>query len=197
MNYAELQTNLIAYLHSTAVTSRIPVFIALAESFMFRELDIKELQTSAVLTTTGEYAALPVDFGSLSRVTLDRDGVVSTLDYQASPDAYTATISRPSLYALEAGQLRVFGAGTGQQVTLYYTPKIEPLSDTNTTNWLLENAPDLYLYTSALEGAKYLRDEVQASNLAQLVPTLLEAVRRFSQRRGQPSLGSLQIKVRR
>ena len=61
----------------------------------------------------------------------------------------------------------------------------------------MDNAPDLYLYASALEAAKYVRDEVQAANLGGLVPTLLEAVKRYAQRKGTPSVGSLQIKVRR
>ncbi len=197
MNYAELQANVIAYLHNTSITSRVPTFIAIAEALLFRELDIKELQVSTVLTTTGEYAYLPADFGSLSKVTLDADGITSTLDYFGAPDVYVSPTSRPSHYTFEQGQLRVIGAGTGQQVTLLYTPRIDALSNANPTNWLLETAPDLYLYASALEGAKYVRDEQQAANLGALVPTLLEAVKRYAQRRGQPATGSLQIKVRR
>ena len=197
MNYAELQANVIAYLHNTSITSRVPTFIAIAEALLFRELDIKELQVSTVLTTTGEYADLPVDFGSLSKISVDSGGVVTALDYYTAPDVYVSPINTPAHYTFEQGRLRIIGAGTGQQATLLYTPRIEPLSDTNTTNWLLDNAPDLYLYASALEGAKYVRDDQQAANLGALVPTLLEAVKRYAQRKGQPTTGSLQIKVRR
>lgn len=197
MTYAELQTNIAAYLHRTDLTSRIPTFIGLAEAFLFRELDIKELQLTAALTTTGEYADLPVDFGSLSKLTATASGVTWTLDYQSAPEVFVSSTAAPSQYAFENGQIRVIGAGTGQAVTLYYTPRIEPLSDSNTTNWLLDNASDLYLYTSTLEAAKHIRDDAQASNLATLVPTLLDAVKRYSVRRGQPTLASLQIKVRR
>lgn len=197
MNYAELQTQIVAYMHNTAITDRVPTFIAIAEALLFRELDIKEMQISTVLTTVGEYANLPADFGSLSKLTVDSGGIVSTLDYYGAPEVYVSPTARPTHYAFEQGKLRIFGAGTGQQATLLYTPKIKPLSNTNTTNWLLENAPDLYLYASALEAAKYVRDEVQAANLGGLVPTLLEAVKRYAQRKGTPSVGSLQIKVRR
>lgn len=68
MNYAELQAQIVAYMHNTAITGRVPTFIAIAEALLFRELDIKEMQISTVLTTTGEYADLPADFGSLSKL---------------------------------------------------------------------------------------------------------------------------------
>ncbi len=195
MNYAELQSEVAAYLHRTDLTSKIPTFIGVAEAMLFRELSAKDLQTSTTLVTTGEYAALPASFGSLSKIEVVVGGTTFPLDYQSQP---LRTTPEPlSKFAFENGQIRIFGASTGTTATLYYLPKIAALSVSNTTNWLLENAPDLYLYAAALEGAKYVRDEPQVAALTGYVASAMEAVRKFSDRKGMPVTGSMQIKVRR
>jgi hypothetical protein len=195
MIYSELKTQVASYLHRTDLAAQVPTFISIAEAYLFRELHIKDSQLSTDLTTTGEYADLPVDFLSLNKITATYQGVTYALDYQNEPETYTGQTT-PTKYAFENGQIRIAGASTGTVVTLYYTPKITALSDTNTTNWLLENAPDLYLYASCLEGAKYTRNAMMVQGLTPMVSDALEAVKRFIERRGQPSTGSLQIKAR-
>ncbi len=196
MNYSDLQTQVAAYLHRTDLAAQIPTFIGLAEAYLFREINVKALQVVESITTTGEYAALPADFGALSRLEMTANGVTYNLDYQSQPET-VSTVTSPSKFTFENGQIRIFGAGTGSGATLYYTPKVEALSNTNTSNWILANAQDLYLYASALEGAKYIRDDAQAAALAGLVSGTMDAVRKFAERQGSPMTGSLQIKVRR
>ena len=196
MTYSELQTQIASYLHRTDLTAQIPTFIGLAEAVLFREINVKDLQTTATLTTTGEYAPLPADFGSLSKIEVTVNGLTYPLDYQSQPETSTGTVY-PSKFAFENGQIRIFGAGTGTTGTLYYTPKIEALSGTNTTNWLLDNAQDLYLFASCLEGAKYVRANEMIANLAPMVDGKMEAIKRYIERKTQPVTSGLQIKVRR
>lgn len=197
MSYAQLQTDIADYLHRTDLTADIPTFISRAEAYMFRELQAKELQLSVSGTTTGGYAALPADFGSVSRVVIASDGRERSLDYQAVPDASTAIEAHPTKYCLEQNQLRIWNAGDGQAYTLFYIPAFQALSVSNTTNWLLDNAKDLYLYASALEGARHIRNANEVASLTAMMPTLLDSVKSFAERRGQPASGSLQIKPRR
>lgn len=194
MTYTELQAEVAAYLHRTDLTARIPTFIALAEAYLFRELQIRETQTRATLATVDDYADLPANFSSLSRITMSGAGVEYALDYQAEPE--TVSTATPTKFALETGRIRIYGAGTGAVATMYYVPKPPALSSTQPTNWLLEAAPDLYLYASALEGVKYTRDTAEAANLAGLVQGAMDAVRRYIEARGRPAVGSMQIKVR-
>jgi hypothetical protein len=100
-------------------------------------------------------------------------------------------------YVLENNKLRLFGTSTGQAYTLYYTPKMGALSDSNTTNWLLANASDLYLYASSLEAARYMRDQAQEDKLSIMVAPLIDSIKRYTERKGQPTSGSLQIRTRR
>lgn len=195
MTYTELQAEIAAYLHRTDLTARIPTFIALAEAYLFRELQIRETQIVTTITTTDDYAPLPADFSSLSRITMSGGAVEYALDYQAEPESVST--SAPTKFALEAGRIRIHGAGTGAVATMYYVPKPPALSVVQPSNWLLDVAPDLYLYASAMEGAKYTRDTAEAANLAGLVQGAMDAVRRYIEARGRPAVGSMQIKVRR
>jgi hypothetical protein len=195
MTYALLKTQVADYLHRSDLTNAIPTFIAIAESTLFRELDIKGTEVSVTGTTTGSYITLPTDFKSVSKLSMSYQGSTRLLDY--APQSYIpADTPMPSYYALENGKIIVYGASTGTAYTLYYTPRIAPLSDVAPTNWLLDNARDLYIYASALEGAKNIRDDNEVQKLQSMVVPLLDSVRRLSERTGQPSNGGLQIKRR-
>lgn len=194
MTFATLKTDVAEYLHRTDLTAKMATFIALAEAALFRELQIKDLAVSVTGTTTGEYATLPADFGTVVRLTATVGDSEYNLDYKAKD--YTTTLSYPNSYSLENNKLRIFGTSTGQAYRLYYIANIAPLSDTNTTNWLLTNAPDLYLYATAMEAAKYIKDTNEIQLLAPMVSGLVESVRRLSERKGQPTSGSMQIKPR-
>lgn len=197
MTYATLQTDIASYLHRTDLTSVIPTFIALAESNMFRELDIKDTEISVSGTTTSGYGALPIDFGSLSKVSVTYNGASRLLDY--APQAWTPTSADayPRYYSLENDQIRIYGATDGQAYSLYYIPVIPALSGTQTTNWLLDNAYDLYLYSSCLEGAKHIRDTAEIQKLQGMTRDILDSVQRMSERKGTPSSAPMQIRPRR
>ena len=188
MTYTQLQTDIAGYLHRTDLAAKIPGFIALAESAMFRELNIKDIQVLDEGQTSEGFIYFPADFAFVVRLTVTTGGVERTLDYIAP------TESDKDGYTFEQGGIRIFGPDTAYN--LYYTPVIAALSDLKPTNWLLTNAPDLYLYASCLEGSKHTRDAEQMSTLSGIVGGLMDSVRRLTNRKYLPT-GSLQIKPRR
>lgn len=192
--YAILQTDIADYLHRTNLTATIPKFISLAESYIFRELNVKELQISVAGTTiAGGYGTLPTDFYSVARITVAHGSDTTDLDYMAVPAVSSTVLTHPINYSLESNKIRIIGAGVGQAYTLFYTPKILPLSATVTTNWILDNGYDLYLYASCLEAARNIKDANEIASLTSMTVNALESLRRFSERRGHPSVGSLRI----
>jgi hypothetical protein len=197
MDYTTLQAQVAKYMHRSDLGQQIPTFIALAEAYLFRELHIKEMQISTTGTTTGGYATLPSDFGSVARLTVTTGGMTRSLDYVSLAEAPIATSTQPSCYSLENNKLRIWGSGDGLAFVLYYIPAIQPLSGDVATNWLLDNAPELYIDASCLQGAKYVRNDAEIAKLTASVTASIDSVKRFSERRGQPSVGSMQIKVRR
>lgn len=195
MTYATLKTDVANFLHRTDLTAKIPSFIETAESSLFRELSVKDMEVSVTGTTTGGYASLPADFGQVKRVSVTANGYSWALDYINPAEVSTTTTAYPKYYSLENNQLKITQASNGTAYTLYYVPNIEALSDTNTTNWLLDNAKDLYLYASCLAAAVDLRDSGQVATLTTIVNTLIESVRNHSKRRGLPD-GSMRIRPR-
>ena len=185
MTYSELKSLLADYLHRTDLTAKIPGFIALAESFLFRELSIKELEISVTGTAIDGLIALPADCASVGRVTVSLSGHESAIDYASNPHAYPA--GEAATYTLESGALRLDSPAAAY--TLYYAPKLIALSDINTSNWLLVNAPDLYLAASQLEGSRYTQNGEQIAILTGVLPSMLDSVQRLTRRTGLPMRG--------
>lgn len=196
MTYSELKSNIATYLHRSDLTSVIPAFIQLAEGALFREISPPETEIVVTGATVSGYAVLPADFGTLQKLTITANGMTRNVEFIALANVGTETDAAPGYYTFEAGKLRIYGTSTGQAYTLHYMPQMQPLSDSNTSNWLLANAPDLYLYSSCLEGAKYIRDDQEGVKLQTLVTAAIDSVRRMAERKGIPSGGPLKIKVR-
>jgi len=197
MNYSDLQTAVITYFKRGDIASRVPSWIELAETYLFRELSVKSTATTATGTTTDDLVTLPSDFETVVRITVSSNGIEQNLDYVTAPDEYNWTELEPSFYTLQGDKLRIINAGTGTAYKLYYLPKLGNLSGSLTTNWLLANGEDLYLYSTALQGAIELKDQDKIATLRVLVTELLDSVRRYAERSGQPLSGRLQIKPRR
>ena len=194
MTYAELQTSIASALHRSDLTEHIHGFIALAEALLFRELSVKALEIKVSGATSGGVIALPADCASVGRVAvIGSDGSEVPLDYDGHPAPRSG---QPLTYQLQAGALKLDSATDGYTYALYYTPTLTALSDTNTTNWLLTNAPDLYQAAAQLEAARWLRDAEEVQRLTGALPALLDSVQRMIQRSGQSLRGSLQIKPR-
>ena len=69
-------------------------------------------------------------------------------------------IGQPVYYTITGSQLEFIPTpDTTYSAELTYYAKIPALSDSNTSNWLLAYAPDLYLYGALMEAAPYLKDD--------------------------------------
>ena len=196
MNYTDLQANIAIYMHRTDLGSFIPTAIQLAEGYLFREISPPEIETVVSGTTVSGYAVLPADFGTLQKLTVTANGATRNVEYLNLPIVGTEVDASPGYYTFEAGKLRIYGTSTGQAYTLHYLPGMGALSNTNTSNWLLENAPDLYLYASCLECAKYTRDDQEGIKLQTIVTAMTDSVRRMAERKGIPASGPLKIQPR-
>lgn len=195
MNYASLKTDIAGYLNRTDLATYIPGFIERAEAFLTREIYPADTETSTSGTTSGGVIALPADFGELRRITVTQNGVERALEYKTPTHNATGDGFAPDGYAFEGGSIRLFPeAGTGYAYVMYYRPKIAALSDSAPTNWLTSYAPDLYLYASALEGARHIKNDAEIAALSGVLPGLLDSVRGYIKRRGMPTLGGLRIR---
>lgn len=156
----------------------VPTFITLFEAKANRKLTVRQMETrtSMTLDTTQsepEFIALPGDFQTMRRVRL-----INTFE-----PGISGQINKPSLkYAtgVQIDDLRQQNLPAGAPVwyTLFgsemeicptpdqdygiemvYRTILPALSPTNEVNWLLQMAPDAYLYGALMEAAPYLHED--------------------------------------
>lgn len=163
--YAELKTAIADFLNREDLTSMIPTFIALAESKINRDVRHWRMESRAETEIDSQFHALPTDWLETIRFHTNGDGtnpieLISMSQMQKRRTVNDDASGRPSFYAHVGGQFEFYPTpdGTYSSDLLYYA-KLSALSDSNTTNWLLSEAPEVYLYGSLLHSAPYLQED--------------------------------------
>ena len=163
--YSGLKTTIADYLNRDDLTSVIPSFITLAEAKFNRKLRVRQMVLRATATLDTQYFAFPSDFLQAKEFQLNTNPI-TYLQYvtQNQGDYGSATqfvsAGKPQFYTIIGTQIQVIPTpDTGYTGELTYYGKIPVLSDSNTSNWLLAYAPDLYLYGALLEASPYLKDD--------------------------------------
>jgi len=165
--YAELQTAVGDWLNRADLDQKIPDFIRLAESTLNDVLRSADMVTSATAAITSGRATLPSD--ALEIVYAQ---VASTEDEpleQIAPQQLTMLrrtrtrdAANPRFFAIVGRQLVVTPSPSGSvSVDLDYYQRLPALTSSNTTNWLLTDAPHVYLYTSLLHATPFLMDDAR------------------------------------
>ena len=160
--YAELQTAVDNWLDRTDLSGRVTEFIALAEARIGRRLRVRgvEARDTSVTTDGSEYYSLPSDFLEARNVQINSNPI-KVLTYR-TPEQLDAEYpgSEASIalhYTIIGTQIQLKPIqGAAQTLEIAYYKKLAALSDSNTTNWILTNAPDLLLYGSLMEAEAYL-----------------------------------------
>ena len=172
-NYAELQQAIADWLNRSDLSSQIPDFIALAEATLNTVMrSTYMVQTDAVSVSSGaQKVAVPSDM--LEPIYLQVAGSSSASLEQVDPSqlvvlrrARMRSSGTPRFFAI-IGRNIEFAPGPSEttSVDVTYYQRIPPLA-TNSTNWLLTNYPDLYLYASLLHAAPFLMDDQRSALFA-------------------------------
>ena len=169
--YSDLVTETGNWLNRSDLTSEIPTFIRLFEARMNRMLYTPEQEVTAnitLLTGVATYA-LPNTVRQLKLVYMaDATGVSVSLSpmplLRLQEDYPTQDLGLPAAYAIEGTNITLApipdGINNSVNLTVVGYNSVTPLDGvTNTTNWLLTNHPDAYLYGVLVEAAAYLRDD--------------------------------------
>ena len=160
-DYASLQTAIATTLHRNDLTALIPVFIADAEERIYNDIRIQAMEASYSQAIASGVVAIPAGFLEWKFLYVDS---AHKLTRKSAEWIYTnyptrAAEGTPVFFAREGGSL-IFGPYPTDGLTvkgLYYK-RLPALSDSNTTNWLIENAPDLLRYAALTEAAVHTRD---------------------------------------
>lgn len=165
--YAELQSSIGDFLDRDDLTSVIPTFISLAEADMNRQIRHWRQEKRATANIDTQYSAVPADFYEVIRMYITSGNtqpleLLSQFQLLERKRRTANATYEPRYYAITAGEIEVFPVPDGTYSTeLYYYAKIDALSDSNTSNWLLEYFPDAYLYGALSHSAPYLKDDAR------------------------------------
>ena len=187
-DYTSLQAAAIEYLardQDTTLIARIPTFIQFAEAKLNRLLFTRHMeQRSFALTdpnaTEPEFIALPSDFQSMRRIRLSSVSGKPRLQFknqqQMDEWRYTNgnTSGMPQFFGIFGTEIELAPTpDAAYTVEMVYRQNIPALNMGNTTNWLLTLAPDLYLYSTLLEAAPYMKEDDRASLWSGAVTTAI------------------------
>jgi len=165
--YAELKTAIASWLNRDDLTTVIPDFIALTEAALNRDLRHLQMIDRDDATLDTRFVQLPNDhletvrFGITSGDT-HRLELVSLDAMLTQREKSGNTSGRPKQYAHIGNQIELYptpDAAYSAQLTYY--AKIPALSDSNTSNFVLADAPDIYLYGALMQAAPYLLDDAR------------------------------------
>lgn len=164
--YTDLQgaiANWLARPGDATLTPFIPDFIALAETRIHRDLRLRAMETRATATLSGPRVALPPGFLEMRSFRLNTNPV-TTLSYVTPQQLDTSwagsSTGRPAVYTVIGQEIQVGPAPDADyEAEMAYYKKFDPLSAGQPTNWLLANAPDVYLYASLLEATTFLMND--------------------------------------
>lgn len=180
--YAELQTVIADFLDRDDQTERIKTFIQLSEAEMSRKLRHWRMENRATAEIDGQYSALPADFLEPIRLHLETGDyrtleLISQSEMQKRRMQNADTSGKPAFYALTQGELEVYPTPDGTyNLEMNYYAKIPALTTSNTTNWVLDNYPDAYLYGSLVHSAPFLGEDARMTTWAALFQSALNGI---------------------
>ena len=169
--YDELKTSIANWADRDDLGNFIPDFIALCEARFNRELRLRSMEQKEFTNTISGQAnyALPVNYLQMREFRLNTAPTVS-LQY-VSPEIYESWnvgSGRPKWYTIIANEIRLGPVPEGvYEMEMLFWRKFPNLSSSVTTNWMLQNAPDVYLYGSLLELEPFVQNDGRIAVWAQ------------------------------
>lgn len=181
-DYDSLITNLQSYNERTDsdYIAQCPTFIALAEKTFSRLIRSRETSYTTTLTTDADgYVDLPTDFlrfrsfhslnGNLSQ-SLDpiaQGAIAALFPIDSAMDPYYVSIL--------GNRIRI-QPSYAADVVMEYDRKFVGLGPSNSTNWVMDENPDLYLFGSMAHAAFWLKDYSEASVMKSQAQEILDDI---------------------
>jgi hypothetical protein len=198
--YATLKTAIASFLNRDDLTTAIADFITLSEAKFNRTLRVRQMIKRATATIDTRYFAMPSDFLEAKTLLLQTNPSTyveyATQEYieKAYQDQFIGS-GKPQYFGIIGTQFEVAPVpDTSYTGELTYYGKIDSLSDSTTTNWLLTYAPDLYLYGSLVQSAPYLMDDARIATWGQFYTSAMDDILVADQRSSAASTPIIRAK---
>jgi hypothetical protein len=185
-SYSGLKTSIANWLNRSDLTSEIEDFIVLAEKDFNSKLRIRQMISSDnSFSINAEKVDLPTGFLQVRNFFIVNGGTKYSLQYitpaQMDQIKGSSTSGQPSTYTIIGDKFRFAPTPASTYTgTLNFYKEFDPLSDSNTTNYILSNHPAIYLYGSLYHSANFLGgvEPRQVQQWQQMYATALERLER-------------------
>ena len=165
--YSNLKTTIASYLNREDLTAYLGDFITLAESRLNRELRVREMvEINTSTNTVAGTQSYDLPTGYLEALTvIYQSNPFITLRFMANSDFYNNYNSSQSsgtpTYFTIVGTKILLGMqpDSAQTLQINHYKKVSALSDSNATNDILTNYPELYLYGALAESSPFLMQD--------------------------------------
>jgi len=197
--YANLKTAISDHLDRDDLTTYVDDFIDLAEARHKREVRMRSMKVSAafVLSESTSSVTLPSDFHALSYIRVEIPNATAGRKY--IPDIVELSLHEltgktvlderpPHYYAVEDALYWDAPADQDYDGDIFYYKAVTALSGSNTSNEILAEAADLYLYAALLASAPFLLNDERIQTWGTLYADALSSVNEDQRkaRRGGP-----------
>ena len=201
--YTELKASIADFLNRDDLTTVIPDFITLAESQINRDVRHwkMEARSSGQQSAADEYMQIPADWVETIRLHLTGTGTSAvnliSRDAMADKRQKNEDTSGTVMYYTHAdGQFQLYPTPSADtDFELLYIQKLDALSGSNADNWLLLEAPDVYLYGALIHSAPYLVEDERVAMWAQMYSAAVARLNEASES-ARFSGSGLRLKVR-
>ena len=153
---------------------------------MNRRLREKDMVTKdATFAIDAEYEAVPTNFGGVKHFHLNTTPRVSLdflPDYLITHKYADGATGRPAHYCVQGANFR-FGPtpDVAYTATLVYYLKVPALTDSATSNWVLAQHPDAYMYGAMAELCGFTQDPM-AGKWIEAMYAVIDEIKRASNR---------------
>ena len=206
-NFAELKAAISSWTaRSDLTTAYLEEFIDLAETWLKREPadpdasevgGIRSNITRATGNLSGATLALPSDFLEMYRLTITESGSYTTLRYLSPTELsiyHQSGTGLPQFFTISDVIEFDIEPDSTYAYELSYYPSVPALSDSQTTNWVITNYPDVYLAATMFHASRFLQDDKASTNwLQQYKASAYSASQTYLT--GRSSQGSIAIKT--
>lgn len=158
--FAALRTEIANWLNRTnLVTADLSQFVTLAEVDIRNEIEVREKELTATGTMVADGFTPPSGYLHV------RELIVNDIPSRYLPPEMfqVKVVSNTPGYYTTAGNLIKVSEGNGSTYDLRYVGGITALSADGDSNWVLANAPNIYLWAGLKYGSVFLRDPQAAS----------------------------------
>ena len=171
-SYTELKTEVQNWINKSSISGSADDFVTFAEAYLNTQLRTTKqmVLASGTLSSSTNELNLAFHFSKLQRIRSmsinvgGSDLVLSYLSQDLMAARYSDTSSGvPAYYTIIGTTLYLDPApDSAYAFTLMYYAKLDALASA-TTNWLLEDYPNIYLYAALAEAAVFAKDEKAAT----------------------------------